>query len=211
MVAGDKRAYFDSIAARWDGWEDLASLPGRLRAGLMELAMLPGETVVDLGCGTGNLTGVLAEMVGERGRVLAVDFSPGMLAQAQAKITAPQVHWFCDDAACLPVADQSVDHVVCFSVWPHFNDASRVADEIFRLLKPGGNLHIWHLAGRETINEIHHGQGQPIGMDLLPPAIDLSQLLQDAGFEIQLITDEKERYLISARKPRLAGASAINL
>ncbi len=201
MSDPDKRSYFDSIAAKWDGWEDLGALPGRLREGLSALGVQSGETVVDLGCGTGNLTAVLAEMVGEGGRVFGVDFSPAMLAQAQAKVVFPQVRWLCEAADRLSIEALSVDRVVCFSAWPHFDEPHRVAEEIFRLLKPGGCAHIWHLAGREVINEVHRGQGEPIGRDLLSPAVEVAQLMEDAGFVVERIVDEMKCYLVSTRKP----------
>ncbi|HPM77397.1 MAG TPA: class I SAM-dependent methyltransferase [bacterium] len=201
MSSPEKRAYFDSIADKWDGWEDLVALPGRLREGLSALGVRPGETVIDLGCGTGNLTAVLVEMVGERGCVIGVDFSPVMLARAQTKLSLPRVRWLCEEAHRLSVDAQSVDRVVCFSAWPHFDEPLRVAGEIFRLLKPGGHAHIWHLAGREVINEVHCGQGEPIGRDWLPPAVEVAQLLRDVGFLIERIVDETKSYLVSVIRP----------
>ncbi len=196
-----RRAYFDEVAEKWDGWNDRENMGPRLREGLRNLEIGPGERIVDLGSGTGILLAHLLEVLGDEGRVIAVDFSPEMQRIAAQKIDDPRVCFERADATELPVDDGSVDRVLCFSTWPHFPDPEAVLREAQRALGPGGSLHIWHVAGRETINSIHRGVGGLIAEDLLVPAEELASLAAAVGFAVETAIDEPDRYLLSLRKP----------
>jgi ubiquinone/menaquinone biosynthesis C-methylase UbiE len=197
-LADPKAAYFDGIADKWDGWEHLPSLSARIAAGLGELGVVPSETVLDAGCGTGNLTRELLARLSPAGRVVAVDFSPRMIERARRKVMDPRVRWLIADVGRLPIPDASCDRILCFSLWPHLDDRDAAAAGFGRVLKPGGFLHIWHLAPRDKINAVHAGAGEPIGRDLLPPAEETAALLSRHGFAVTGQVDDEERYLVSA-------------
>ena len=199
MTVDPRRAYFDDIADRWDGWDDLSALGRRLAEGLDQLGVGLDERVVDLGCGTGNLSAALLERLGAGGRVIAVDFSRRMLAVASEKLSDRRLSLLLADGAWLPLADASVDRIVCYSTWPHFTDHAAAAREHARVLRQGGMLHVWHTSSRETINGIHVEAGGPVGADLLPPANELAAVVERAGFTVTEAIDA-ERYLVSARR-----------
>ncbi|MBN1884413.1 MAG: class I SAM-dependent methyltransferase [Candidatus Krumholzibacteriota bacterium] len=199
MTIDPRRAYFDGIADRWDGWDDLDSPGFTLREGLRGFGVEAGERAVDLGCGTGNLTAAILALLGDAGRVVAVDFSPRMIALAAEKVRDGRASFLVADAAGLPLAGGSVDRIVCYSTWPHFTDHLAAARELARVLRPGGMLHVWHTSSRETINGIHVEAGGPVGADLLPPANELAAVVERAGFTVTEAIDA-ERYLVSARR-----------
>ena len=201
MEESGAAAFFDGIAEQWDGWEDLDTLRGRLLFGLDEFGVGEGETVLDVGCGTGNLTLALLEQLSERGRVLAVDLSPAMLAVAGGKVRDPRVEWFCGDAGSLPWGSGTVDRAICFSVWPHFADPAKVAREFRRLLRGGGALHVWHLTPREKVNAIHAAAGEAVRGHALAPARETAALLAGLGFRIGTVRDDDGGYLVTAVKP----------
>jgi ubiquinone/menaquinone biosynthesis C-methylase UbiE len=196
-----RREFFDRIATQWDGFVDLTEMAKTLRAGLRELNLTPSSTVVDLGCGTGNLTSALLERLDSTGRVLAVDFSPHMLRQAQRKVDDERATWLVADATELPIKAASADFVICFSAWPHFPQPQRVLAEALRVLGPGGTLHIWHAASRVTINQIHAEAGQAVEHDRLAPAETLAALAAECGLEPYEVVDDDERYVVRARVP----------
>jgi len=201
-VTDPRSAFFDAIADQWDGWDDMAALAARLAAGLAAFGVRPGETVLDVGCGTGNLTRALLPMIGEEGRVVAVDISARMLAAARAKVPDARVSWYLASADQLPLGDGACDRVICFSVWPHLQDFAAAARELGRVLRRGGSLHVWHLASRERINAIHAGAGEAVRGDILPPATETAALLAGLGFEVTAAVDDQERYLVTAvRRP----------
>jgi len=198
MIDDAKAAYFDRIADKWDGWEDLPSIAAKLGAGLDELGISPDELVIDVGCGTGNLTLALLSRLSPAGRVVAVDISPRMVEEAGRKIRDPRVDWRVADVRRLPLPDSACDRAICLSVWPHIEDREAAAEELGRVLNPGGRLHIWHLSSRETITQIHASAGGPIQNDVLPPAAETAAILERHGFIATCVIDDASRYLVTA-------------
>ena len=93
--------------------------------------------VLDLGAGTGILTGALAGLVDLGVEVVAVEPDPGMLAELRRLL--PGVRAREGSAETIPLADQSVDAVLCGQSM-HWFDLDRALPEIGRVLRPGGVL-----------------------------------------------------------------------
>jgi ubiquinone/menaquinone biosynthesis C-methylase UbiE len=202
ITTNPRLEFFDSIAGQWDGWHDLEDLTRKLNAFLEKLGIDPSATVLDIGCGTGNLTvSLLNKTLGPSGRVVAVDISEKMLDLARRKVTDPRVAWHCGPADRLPLEDGTVDHVICFSAWPHFHDPAAATREFRRVLRTGGSLHILHLISRAEVNRIHAQAHPSVRHDILFPAGETARLLEMHGFTLANMTDDDNRYLITARKP----------
>ncbi len=195
----DRRTYFDELSTRWDGFTDGVKVREALANVLSAYGIGPEEHIVDLGCGTGNLSHVLCAALGPQGRVTAVDISPAMIDVAADRLDDPRVHWVVADAAALPLEQRTADRVICFSAWPHFPEPARVARELGRVLRVGGSLHVVHIDAREKINAIHTGVGGAIGHDILPPAAVLVDLLRGNGFDPYEEVDGPDAYRVSAR------------
>ena len=112
---------------------------------------LEGATVLDLGCGSGRDCYVLSKLVGPRGRVIGLDMTEAQLAVARRHQDhhARTFGWantdfrqgYIEDLAAAGIADASVDLVVSNCVVNLSPDKPRVFREIFRALKPGGELY----------------------------------------------------------------------
>ncbi len=115
--------------------------------------VLEGLTVLDLGCGTGRDCFMLSKLVGANGQVVGVDMTPEQLGVAERHRTyhaekfgykAPNtkfLHGYIEDLESLGIANNSVDLVVSNCVLNLSPDKRRVFSEIFRVLKPGGELY----------------------------------------------------------------------
>jgi 2-polyprenyl-3-methyl-5-hydroxy-6-metoxy-1,4-benzoquinol methylase len=192
--------YFDAIAPKWDSWHDLESLNARLDSGLNKFGLQPDEHVLDVGCGTGNLTSAITRRLSESGSVTAIDLSRTMIAIARAKIQDPRITWICDTVEHLENSGTLFDRIICYSVWPHLTDNHRAARLFWQMLAAGGKLHIWHLISREAVNKIHSEASDAVKDHLLAPAHLTASLLQQSGFIIEETQDDDTGYLVTCRK-----------
>jgi SAM-dependent methyltransferase len=107
------------------------------------LASWRGRSILEIGCGTGKNTGFLAQI----GRhVHALDFTEGMIRQAQAKVLAGNVAFsIADLTKPWPHAAESADLVVCNLVLEHIEGLSFIFAEAARCLVAGGRFFICEL------------------------------------------------------------------
>jgi arsenite methyltransferase len=104
-----------------------------------------GETVLDVGSGSGFDCFIAASMVGPSGKVIGVDMTEAMLEKSREtadKMGLEQVEFRKSFVEDLPVDDSSVDVVISNGVVNLCPDKYRVFAEIFRALKPGGRLYL---------------------------------------------------------------------
>lgn len=115
--------------------------------------LLDGMTVLDLGCGSGLDVYVAAKLVGERGQVMGVDMTQEQLDVAQkyedeqrqrfdyAKSNVRFINGYIEDLRSAGVEDNSVDVVISNCVINLSPYKEKVFEEIWRVLKPGGELY----------------------------------------------------------------------
>jgi len=137
------RDLFGRIAGRYDLTNDVMSLGlhRRWKRRVLELAELgPGQDVLDLAAGTGDLALGAARRVGASGRVVAADLTPGMMRVGARREGSGEVAWAAADALDLPFPDASFDRILIGYGLRNFPDLPRSLREILRCLRPGGRL-----------------------------------------------------------------------
>ena len=113
------------------------------RAQLLDrLALGPGETVLDLGCGTGDHTREVAALVAPGGSALGVDFSQNMIAEATARqaSSALPASFEHGDAQALRFENNTFDACRTERMLCHVPDCDAALREMVRVTKPGGRI-----------------------------------------------------------------------
>jgi ubiquinone/menaquinone biosynthesis C-methylase UbiE len=154
-----------------------------MRERILRLARLvPGEAVLDVGCGTGTLAIAAKRLVGPTGSVHGVDASPEMLARAGQKASRAGVEVGFEKAfvQALPFGDARFDAVTSTVMLHHLpREARRLcAGEIRRVLKPGGRVLAVDFGGSHSrfFNKLHrHGH-----MTLA----DIEAVVREAGLRV---------------------------
>ena len=148
------REGYDSWAPSYDGQPNqLLELEQPVVREILD--RLPVGIALDAGCGTGRHAAYLAAL---GHTVVGVDSSPGMLARAREKV--PQGEFHEADLHELPLADNSVDLVVCAIALVHVADIAVPFREFARVLRPGGHLVVSDQHG------LLHGTIFPVVFDL---------------------------------------------
>lgn len=146
---------------------------------IMALNLKPGETVADIGAGSGYFTFRLAHHVGDTGRVYAVDVSPDMILHLNRRIRDLQVKNVVsilsapDDPL---LADTSIDRFFICDTWHHIGDHARYLTLIKKTLKPGGQVVMIDFKKAET----------PVGppMEMRIGREDLLKEMETNGFKL---------------------------
>lgn len=166
--------------------------------GLEKLSARPGETILEIGFGTGHCLVALAKSVGPTGRVIGLDISDGMLAIARERLQKEGLNDWADlhlgDATNLGFIDASSLNGIFMSFTLELFDnpeIPRVLQECHRVLKPGGRLAVVSMTKTDPpgfavrMYEWFHEQ-MPDYADCRP--IFARQALEQSGFQIQNIS-----------------------
>lgn len=191
---------FDSIAPLYDLMNRLmtAGLDQGWRRAAARAVVRPGDRVLDLCCGTGDLALAGRE---EGGDVTAVDFSAPMLERARSK--SSEIVWLEADALHLPLADASFDAVTIGFGLRNVASAEQGLAEMRRVLTPGGRLavldvtrprgllapfyNVWFDALIPAVGKLLPGGAAftylPASVRRFPEPRELARLMDEAGFE----------------------------
>ncbi len=146
------REMFTSIAPRYDLLNHLLSFNvdriwwrKTARRFAVVLAQ-PHAKVLDLCCGTGDMTFALLRQGGKSGRILGADFSHAMLQRASTKSAGTALRWIEADALRLPFPNEQFDLVTTAFGFRNLADYNAGLREIARILRPGGECGILDFA-----------------------------------------------------------------
>jgi SAM-dependent methyltransferase len=151
-------------------------------------AIREGDTVLDVGSGSGTDALICARLVGPRGRVYALDLTPDMRAKLQANAAAAglgNLEVLAGEAEAIPLPDSSVDAVTTNGVLNLVPDKARAIAEIHRVLKPGGRLQIADIALARQVAE-RYRQDPQMWAECVVGAVEEERyldMLRRVGFE----------------------------
>ena len=146
---------------------------------LTALNIKPGETIADIGAGSGYFSLKLAHFVGDKGKVYAVDVSPDMVRYLNRRIRetkASNVVTVLADNDDPLLADRSVNRFFICDVWHHVENQTKYLSSMKKMLKPGG----------EVVMIDFHKKELPLGppMQMRIAREDVIKQLEANGFKL---------------------------
>lgn len=198
------RDLFDRAASGYDRAEGLTALGSGAwyrRRVLRDTGLEAGMCVLDVAAGTGLVSVAAQQRVGPAGRVIALDPSPGMLAELRKKLAVETIEAY---AESIPLPDAHVDFVSMGYALRHVGDLDRAFAEYLRVLRPGGRVCIMEIsrpAGRlaRALLHFHIGAVVPALARLTRRHAEVGRLWAYYGDTIEAAL-EPERVLDALRR-----------
>lgn len=203
---------FHSVADKYDVMNDLMSMGiHRLwkRFTIDCSGVRPGQTVLDLAGGTGDLASKFSRLVGPTGKVLIADINASMLKTGRDKLRdkgiVQNIEWVQADAENLPFPENSIDLITIAFGLRNVTDKDKALASMCKVLKPGGRLLVlefskpenemfskvydWYSfnilpnVGKLVANDAESYQYLAESIRMHPDQETLKQMMQNAGFE----------------------------
>jgi len=155
----------------------------------------PGHRVLDVGSGAGTDAIIAARMVGETGRVYALDLTPAMRRKLQATLSMAaidNVEILAGNAEQIPLPEASVDVVTSNGVLNLVPDKRGAIAEIFRVLKPGGRVQLADIVIASPVTPDCEDDPQLWAECVVGATVDQRylEMFRDAGFEdVEVLRD----------------------
>ena len=189
------QGFFGPRAATWD--ERFPDDGPAFSRAAGELAVQPGQAVLDLGCGSGRAFAALRVAVQASGSVVGLDLTPEMLVAAAGAADRSAAHRVLGDARQLPFSAGAFDAVFAAGLLPHVPDPASGLAEFARIVRSGGRLVVFHPVGRAALAARHQRTlraDEPLDPRVLP------KLLGRGGWTSIRIDDDADRYLAVAKR-----------
>jgi ubiquinone/menaquinone biosynthesis C-methylase UbiE len=173
-----------------------AGVPERLEKIVTAAEIQTGDSVLDVGTGTGILIPIIRQY--KPGCIYACDLSEAMLRRL--KENYPGVKTIQKDVRELALPDEVLDVVFVNACYPNIADKEGALKNISRMLKPAGRMIISHPLGKAFIESLR--QGSPYPLDDFPSKSETKKLLGPYGFAVKEFVDQPKLYILSAVKRR---------
>ena len=199
-MTNPRRPYFNDLATEWD---HLPEPPKAERVrNFVHRSDVPGASrILDVGCGTGILMPHLQDFYPGASCFVELDLAEQMLQVNAVKYPGSRINRICADAENLPFANSCFDLVLCFGIFPHFENKAAALGQMLGALRSGGIWCLGHLMGSRELNAFHSKLSGPVSGDSLPSVEVLAEMLREMGAESIATEENSDWYFVRAVKP----------
>lgn len=198
MTANPRKAkdieHFNSTAGEWSNTDE-SILPAK--KALKTLGIQNGQSLLDVGAGTGVVLAALQKLGITTGRYLALDISSAMLKALSESYPAAETA--CADFEQPVSFGQNFDYVLIYNSIPHFTDLDMLFANAEQSLQPGGTFMIAHSRTRQGLKEHHQRIGHRTEREPIPSDEELLCLAGKYHFAKPSFQDE-ELFLFSCSR-----------
>ncbi|MFJ8309572.1 MULTISPECIES: methyltransferase domain-containing protein [unclassified Streptomyces] len=181
---------------RAEAWEDrFAHQAPAYAAAVARMGLKPGQTALDLGCGTGRALPALRAEVDDHGSVLGIDVTQAMLSAAARTGRTALAHLLLADCHRLPLPSRTVHGIFSAGLLDHLPNPGAALREWARVAAADGTLAIFHPSGRAE-RAARHGRPLSPADPLARP--NLEPELRTAGWQLTEYDDAKTHFLALA-------------
>jgi demethylmenaquinone methyltransferase/2-methoxy-6-polyprenyl-1,4-benzoquinol methylase len=204
-----KAKFFDTqVNSTWASNEYTAAERVRIDQVMSAVDLHKGMSVLEPGCGVGRLTEIMAQKVGQQGKVLALDMSRSMAGSCASRMASygnvGVTHAALEDRQ---LSLCGFDLVVCHNVFPHFADKERALRKMSSALSKNGRIVIFHFLSSSKINDIRRKISRAVLKDLMPTFSEMQSLFRAVDMKIDIYSDDLQGFLLSGS--RSTGATPI--
>jgi ubiquinone/menaquinone biosynthesis C-methylase UbiE len=171
-------------------------VPERLEEIVAQGRIARGDTVLDVGSGTGILMPMIKRY--DPGSIYACDLSRRMLEQLRKNY--PDVKTIMADVRDIELPDGSVHVAFINACYPNIADKKGAFANLGRMIKAGGRMVISHPLGKTFILSIK--DGVPFPLDEFPDETEANSLFKPFGFEIETFIDQPVLYILVAKRSK---------
>ncbi len=201
-----RRDFFNRHAQRWDDMWYKDTSTGQYvkhKKGFERLFnLLPlkeGDSVLDVGCGTGILVPYILNRIKDKGVLYELDYAYEMLYINYNLHREKNVNFILAEAENTPFKTCVFDLIIYFSCFPHFHDKKNALLSMVKTLKRDAYFIVSHFDSSEELN-MHHASYEAVMHDRLPNEKTMRHLFYTAGLSIHNFIDETGFYYIMAKK-----------
>ena len=210
-MAAEPREIIVPTREGYDRWAEVYDTNGNPLVAIEEpeaarmIGEVRGLTVADVGTGTGRHA---VRMARDGARVVAIDFSLGMMARARAKPGAERIAFVCADCSALPVPDSAFDRVISGLVVEHIAGLDPYFSELARICRPDGFIVVTNLHPAMNLQGVRARFDDPATGAKVYPAghdhliSDFVMAAQRTGLIIDEIVERTMTADIADRAPR---------
>lgn len=195
----DDRNFFNKLAPTWDE-NEVRSTSSRVNHILEQLDIKDGQSVLDLGTGTGVLLPYIAQRIGANGKITAIDYSEGMLDLARRKFEdlIPQPVFLNLDFENENIEGE-YDLIMLYCVYPHLHNPVETVKWLMNVnLKPDGKIAIAFPSNEKFINNIHKEKHSESGA--LPSAESLTDFFCSNNLNAKTVEATEDAYIITIKR-----------